>query len=82
MKDEPSKNPPIVLQIAGKIFKEIDDEEPIQSFIEAISPKKRSKSHISNSSNPTQSMVIETPSYQKSIQTSKKEKNFKTKEQV
>ena len=79
MKDEPNKNPPVVPQVAGKCLKDIQDEEPIQSFIEAISPKKRSKSHISSSSKPTQSMVIETPSTQKSIQISKKEKISKQK---
>ena len=79
MKDEPSKNPHVVPQVAGKRLKEIQDEEPIQFFIEAISPKKRSKSHISSSSKPTQSIVIETPSTKKSIQISKKEKISKQK---
>ena len=79
MKDEPSKNPPVVPQVVGKRLKDIQDEEPIQSFIEAISPKNRSKSHISSSSKPTQSIVIETPSTQKSIQISKKEKISKQK---
>ena len=79
MKDEPSKNPPVVPQVVGKSLKEIQDEEHIQSFIEAISPKEKRKIHVRISSKPTQSMVIETPSTQKSIQTSKKEKISKQK---
>ena len=79
MKNESKNTPTTKSQVVGKSSNEIQDEEPIQSFVEAISSKKKSTSHIGGPSQHLKGTVIGTLSTPKSTQTIEQEKVQKTK---